>query len=419
LPITLTVTEPEPEEPEYNFCEYTDNGNLEIRSVEFKTLSGFGDDENYWYPLDKIQVEVELKNTGNEKIKGIDLEWGLFDLSESPLESTDDIISGEESIGTIKDGKRETITFELDLSEGDMEDLADGDYAFFVWATGEDQTDELDTCVSEMTKIHINIDDFLVLQGLDLTNTAQCESQVQYILSVWNIGDTDQEEVSVQVYNKELGINKIFEIGDVDAFEKADTDLIFAFQIPKGLDEKSYRLKFTIYDEDNDVFENDEDDESIFTTYLKVEGNCYLGNASVNALLQEGGKAGEPLIIKTTITNTGTKVTTYALVTTGFEKWASAVEISQNNFALVPGESRDVLLTFNVNKDVSGDQLLNLETYSDVGLISTQPISISIEKAGLNLSNLFEKGNITGFIILNVILIIIIILVVVKIVKRK
>ena len=338
---------------------------------------------------------------------------------------------GDLSKFSLDSGDDDDFTISLDLSDSGLDrssylkKFKDKDVVLYIKATGEiddadhGSYDKEDTCSEDSSDVDVNTgEDFVIINGLDSINTAQCGNQVQYVASVWNIGNYDQKNVSVQVYNKELGINQLVDMGDIDAFKEADSNLEFTFKIPQGLEEKTYPLTFSVYDEDGKIFSNDNDDDAVFTTYLKLDGNCYLGNASVSALLQEGGKAGEPLVINTTITNTGTKPTTYSLVASGFEGWASSVNMSQNNFALVPGESRDVLLTFNVNKEAVGEKTFNIETYSDVGLISTQPVLVPIEKAKTGIPALFAKGNMTGFIILNIILVIIIILIVIRIARK-
>ena len=90
------------------------------------------------------------------------------------------------------------------------------------------------------------------------------------------------------------------------------------------------------------------------------------------------------------------------------------------------GKSKDVLMTFNVNKDVSGDKLFNIDVLSEGESVLKQSVSITIEKAsGFNLSgitgNIISEGNwyLWGIGALNVLLVIIIILVAIKVAKKS
>jgi len=51
-------------------------------------------------------------------------------------------------------------------------------------------------------------EDFVVLSKFQFPESVSCGDEVQIIASVWNIGDSDQDEVSVRIFNTELGITK-------------------------------------------------------------------------------------------------------------------------------------------------------------------------------------------------------------------
>ena len=49
-----------------------DEGNLRVDINDIQVIKGFGDDDDYWYIMDEIEVEFEIENTNNdEKIKDI------------------------------------------------------------------------------------------------------------------------------------------------------------------------------------------------------------------------------------------------------------------------------------------------------------------------------------------------------------
>ncbi len=407
-----------------NVCEDVE-GNLRIDIKDITVVEGFGDDEE-WLLLDEIEVEVEIENKNDdEKIKDIEVEWGLWS------EETDEWVIELDDVDEfdLKEDSKETITinFKLDKKtlDVDLDELKDGDYTLYVRAIGEEQEDpEFNVCSSNSEPVQIVIeDDFVVLDDIQYPETVQCGEDVQVLADVWNIGDEDQEDVYVLVYNKALGIlNEKITIGDIDKFEDAKLKFDFNFQVPLDAEEKWYSIEFTVYDEDNDVYENDfDDEESIFSVLIKVEGSCVVEVlASVSASLESEAKAGEELVVKVSVTNDGTKAVTYVLNAAGYTEWASAVELSRTTFTLAAGESEDVLFTFDVLKSVLGEKTFDVELLSEGQLVLTQPVSVSIEKSGWSITgwNIRENPYVWGIGLFNIILIVVIVIVEVRIARK-
>ncbi|MFH1151783.1 MAG: hypothetical protein V1788_01520, partial [Nanoarchaeota archaeon] len=103
-------------------------GNLKIEIDDINNVAGFGDD-NEWLPLDKIEVDIKVENDGDEKIKNIEVKWGLYDVDNDNW-----VFDEKESDFNLKDGDDKTITVTFDLS--DPSDYEDGNnFVFYVWAT--------------------------------------------------------------------------------------------------------------------------------------------------------------------------------------------------------------------------------------------------------------------------------------------
>jgi len=442
LNISLTVTEViiEPEDPEeIEACKLVGEGSLEIDITDITVINGFGDDEE-WLPFDEIEIEIEIENTNDdEKIKDITIEWGLW--SEETNEWVIELDEVDEFDLKKDSDKIITVNFKLNKKklEVDLDELEEGDYILYVIANGEEQEDtEFDVCSfnSEAVKIFIE-SDFIILNNFELNGfplendvaveSVQCNTDIEITADVWNIGDRDQDDVYIIVYNKELGIiNEKIEIGDIDAFE--DEKLVFNFKVPQDLEEKWYNLEFRIYDEDDDLYENDYDDEQAeFLISLKVEGSCII-EPQINVIpnVESGGKAGEELVIKAIITNTGDDdLVTYELDVVGYTDWAELISIEPSTITLNAGESKDVLITFNVNNDASGkESSFDIIFSGDVS--ATQHIQgVTIEKPatgfGFLTGNIISEGNWYLWAIgaLNIILVIVIVLVAVRVAKKE
>jgi len=418
---TVTSTTNEPEE--ITECALVSNYNddLEIEIDDIKVISGFGKD-NEWLPLDEIEVKIKVDNKHRtEKIKNIEVNWGLYDSN-----SGDWYIDDKESDFNLKDGDDKTviITFKLD---DNIEDLADYD-RLYVWTNDAEINDDNDTpvCASAFEDIDIQTEsDFVILDDIQLPSEATCGSNIQLTADIWNIGDSDQEDVWILIKNTELGISEKIMIGDVDAFDKTNLDVLL--KIPEDAKESpSYLLTLQVYNEDNDVFENDYDnDEAEFKIPLKVNSctsSSSPNSVTISASLDSEAKAGEDLIVKATIVNSGTSSSTYTINPTGYTSWANSATTDSSTFTIGSGESKQITITLGVKDTASGEQTFNIEVVSGGEIVKTQPVAVTIEaKSGFS----SITGNLTigspliwGIGFINFILIIVIIIVAVKVARK-
>ncbi len=432
IPISINVTSQHPQE--ILDCQTIGNpGNLEIKNIEFTNeglqYSNFGEDDDSWFPFEEIEVEIEVKNDGNYDIDDVSVEWGIYS-----LEDGDWLIDiDEENEFNIKDGDKETfmVTFTLDDNlDIDLDEFVENmdNYRFYVVANGviddnDSPDDGEDTCAYAYESSTILIEDFVVLDNIDLPDTLSCGETVTVTADVWNIGDRDQDEVSVIVSGREsiLGFNQIIEVGDIDEFDRQQ--ISFTFTVPQNIDEKFYALKFEVNDEDGDVFENNDDDLSEFTVPFKVEGNCggVLTDILVSASLESESKAGKEMTIKATITNNGNELRTFTVNAAEFASWAEFISQDQNTIVLDAGQSKNILFKFDIKRDVLGTQTFFIEFVSEDD-VTRQPVSVNVEKAGsfLGITGLaIENTSLWGLGLLNLILVIVIIFVAIRIARRK
>ena len=144
----------------------------------------------------------------------------------------------------------------------------------------------------------------------------------------------------------------------------------------------------------------------------------------VTASLESGGIAGGELVIKATVSNTGSKLVTYELNAVEYEEWATLISVEPSTITLEAGESKDVLLTLNVNADASGDKSFNIEVLSEnevIKISTVEPVTIGKTGFGSITGGVISEGNwyLWGIGALNVILVIVIILVALKVAKKE
>ena len=398
-----------------DFCEYENDGNdLRVKIDNIDNL-GIGDDET-WYPLDEIEVTVEVENKGNDDIADIEIEWGLYDESagEWIIE-----IQDEDEIDVDEDDQ-DSITFNFDLDgdlDIDLSDLDDGDYVLYVRATGtvDDSADTI-TCGSVSEKVEIKVEKhYVVANDIKIIGTPLCGSVLQLSASIYNIGSKDQDDVTVEIHSTELGISEVVDMGDIDAFDSKKLNL--EFEIPEGIVEKVYKISLKVYDEDDDIYESD--DESSYLVPITVSGNCIVTpNANVLASLESGGKPGAEMTIKASVTNTGSVQDTFTIEAADYSSWAELVSIEPSSVVVAKGASKDVILTFNVDSDATEKQTFNVILTDSKGASITQPIAVTVEQ-GFSLKSSFgDNAYIWAIALANIVLIAIIIFVAVKAMRR-
>ena len=403
------------------YCEFPNTSNDLDVEIDINNREGFGDDDK-WYPFDVVEVEITVDNKGNHDIDDIEVEWGLYN------PSTGEFIQDDNENGfNLKDGKEDTVTFTIDLDD-DIDDFEDGDFDLYVRATGkfddnDSPNDGENICEDAFESVEIVVDEFVILNDLTFSDEVSCGSDVQITGDAWNIGDSDEDEVEVLIRNTELGISERIEVGDISEFDKES--FTTTVNIPSDAQEKTYIIDFLVFDEDNDLFENDDDDESEYKESLIVSGSCSSSStqSTISAELVSGGNAGETLVIESTVTNTGSSLETYTVSAVNHADWADSVDITPTSLVLSAGQSGVVKFTFEVKDDASGEKTFDILTSSGNSAAVSQPVVFSITEGGFNWfgagSSDGEGSNWYLWIIgaLNVLLVVIIIVVALRIAR--
>ena len=391
-----------------NFCAAGSSDTDLALSVDIAN-KGNGED-NEWQPLDTIEIEVEFDNnkvssTGLYDLNDVTFELGIFNSAGQNVAGDMIWISEDEDkfeFGDVDEGDDAKHVFEFRVNPAEFS--ADGNYKVKIKAypSGQEST----YCIAQSTDltgfgvskydadISINLpsDDEAVVvdeSTLPLPATAQCEDEVTFSADIWNIGDTDfEDQIMVTLFNSELGISQNKTIpGDFDQGDM--TQVAFTFKVPAGIQEKIYNLDIkTYYKWDADNSEYDEVSTEVFNFPLTLSGKCVPPQLTISASLESGGKAGESLVVKSTIKNTGTEQATYTFALSGYSDWASNSKLN-NTLTLAAGQSGEITISLDVDKKAEGDKTFNIDAYSSEGeLLKTQPVQVGIEgKQGFDLSN--------------------------------
>ncbi|MEI6058327.1 MAG: putative S-layer protein [archaeon] len=423
IPFSVTITQPSIT----NFCKsgVKNASDLDL-SVDVKNNGEGSDDE--WLPFDDISVKVTLDNNKDVKVSNVVFEIGIFKSGATKNYASSMIwVSSDEvktDIGTIQDGDSQDYTFEFKVDPK----LTDGDYRLFVKAYKKSNEDSL---CQDKSGDFSDADSYSLISlvredsagdravvvdvaALDQPITAGCGDQVILSPTIYNIGDNDQDQVLVTLYNKELGINIE---KTIDNFNQGDdTTEDFAFAIPSTAAEKLYKLSFTTaydYRSSSDTYRKT---SRTFEAQLKVAGNCVVPMPVVpviSANLLSAAKIGEQLVVQVNIKNTGNKTENYVVGSENHDSWAQLVKVEPQIVNIAAGSSGTATITF--TPTVAGQKSFNLKViYS--GQTATQPVSVTIAEKASVLSGFGSLGN-TGLYVVSGIVLLLIIIVIVLIVK--
>jgi len=429
------------------FCESGEksdavDGRLEITEVNIDNSDG---DDTEWSPLDPIQIEVKVENTGDDKLSDIIVELGLYNSKgKNIVNDLKDLDNEQIKLGAIREDDDDIATFDFKVPA----DFSDETYTLVVKAYSDD-TGEDEVCTSyssDLSKDYYELIDgvretdeenHIVVDNIKISPAnPQCSEIVQVSGEVFNIGDEDYEDqVKVTLYNKELGVNleKVIR----QDFDQGDSETVdFEFEIPANAAKKTYVLEFRTY------YDYDTDDEAYnlvsndrFTQSFTVEGNCGVAtpttasNVKITAKLSSDTPeaiAGEQVIITAKLENTGTTTDLYTISVSGNTAWSSLSEIDPESVIIPAGESREVDIALVLDTEAEGDKEFTIKATKN-GVITEQKVLLSITKQAATtgitgsaiIDNIKANGFIYAIVLINLILIIAIILVIRRMVAPK
>lgn len=428
LPFSVSLT------TSNDFCtEGNADSELEISNFDINVVEGLGDDEEYWFPLDEVEIEFEVENKGDWDLNDIEIELCLYDNDENECvmdEGDMDIDDDQFDLDEGDDEETILVTFKVDpndLNEGST------DYSFIVIANGEIKDSNAGSlngdkfCLSESEDIEIKSEEFVIVDNievLDLTDLKDegqisCGSEVQITADVWNIDESeiDGDDLYIQIFNNELGIREIINMDDLGSLDSERISVIVT--IPEDADEKTYSLKISVFDDEDmgssDIYENSEDDEAEYSKTIKVVdcGASTSDEPTISAILTSDAVVGEELVIQVSVTNNA-DATSIIVTAEGQELWADLLSVEPSILNLAEGQTQQIIMT--LKPSISGTQSFSIKAIYN-GKTVTQPVSVTISEEAGFLTGAFVGLGDTGMYIIAAVFLVLIILIIVLIVK--
>jgi len=305
----------------------------------------------------------------------------------------------------VKAYTRETQTC-IDYSD-DLEDFGSSEFYAEIDIQREDSSDD--------RAIIVDVD------SLDEPIETLCGQQLTINADVYNIGDEDQEQIKVALYNTELGIDLEQEIRE--DLDQGDRDEVtFTFKVPENAEEKTYELNFRTYYDYKDNRDEYKEESQEFIAFLKITGGCSSSVAgqepTITATLASEAKVGQDLVIQVSVTNPNA-ATDFILTADDYESWANLVGFTPSILNIAEDGTGQATLT--LTPTTSGSQTFNIKAVYN-GKTATRPVSVNIAESTGFLTGAFAGlGNTALYVIAGVVLILIILIIVliVKVASSK
>ena len=258
------------EQIEIEKIEICENGIVDEDELEIKSISDENsDNENdwEWSPANEIEISVDVSNKDYSS-RDFTTELVLIDENGNEISFAKDNENLREEI-SLDEGENDDLTFTFEIQNG----MEEGDYSLY--AKFFDSDDE-DTCTSlkaqtksDPKRITIKKEDHnSIITNVNGPANAKINENLEYSITVTNLGIEDEEKVAVLVYNHQLELRQIIEVEDLSSGESREATL--NFEIPENASLSEYKLTFSTrfeYDKrvNNYRDESNEDDDIKYT----------------------------------------------------------------------------------------------------------------------------------------------------------
>ena len=417
--------------------------------------------QTQWNPLDTIQVQVTLNPQGNTNLNNVELQLGLVSQNSPNNDISNQLtwLNGGDNqyqIGYLSSsGNNVQYTFTFQVNPQVFNLINGGNYYLVVKAYNQNSpsqfcidyaqgfNDAFSASGGGTTYNGNSYDDLIQIQpqtnynkmiqldpnSLPITTQVSCNQQVTLNPTLYNVGPSgntvSQNQIQVLFSVPDWGISSNQTVAGLSS--GGNEQIPFSFTVPQNATQGIHPVYMRVYYGYNTQNGNYQYASDSFKTSLNVQGNCVYATpqtTSIQAQLQSGGKAGQPLVIQATVTNTGSQTVNYNFGLEGYTSWATLSGISPSNITLAPGQSQNILISLNVNKDASGNKQFYLDTYSSGYLITQQPLQMAITPtsifASITGNSIGTSGNWYIWVIgaINLILVVVIIIVLVRAFRR-
>ena len=349
------------------------------------------DNADEFAPGETINIEVDVDNDDTKDVSDVIVEAFLYNVDQD--EEIERVESEPEDID-----EGDGTTFDLDLEIPLEEDLDENDqYVLFVKAfedgeedkhCGEDQID-LDV---EREKHDVRVKSIQIVPA-----SAEPGEFVDVTVNVINIGSSDEDDVTVRIFEPDIGWDQTSASLDLEDGESNDNDgtVRFTFEVPEDAPIKTYSLEAVV------TFDDGDSKSSEFAMFTVIAGSGKPETperpqpADVLRVQSVSETSDNVFLVSTIVTNDATETKTFDIDVVA--SWASPID--RQTVVLNDGESRSVQFFARANQGLQegkytgtisvreGTTLIDSETFTSevLGQAGTPTTPIT----GFNIQNIF------------------------------
>lgn len=375
------------------------------------------DDGDDFKQGDEIDIDVEVKNEGTQDLD-IVVEAILYDLDE------------DNEITSIKSDSieiEEEEDFDLTLTVPYDEELDDSNtYFLYVKAYEEDEEDE--NCNYDAIEMEFKRESHeVIIDGFTINPSVVNPGElVSFIVEAWNVGEKDEDDVYIKLYNAELGLdletNK-FDLEKYDDDDNKETKTI-SFTVPLDAQAKDYAIEALVYYDDGDESYSTFGTLTVsgegVTPVVEGEATLSLPQTSISAT------AGKVFAIPFTVNNNAESSIIYTVEVNAVGAWADSVSETITVEAGSSNTGYAYLTPYSGTSAGTYSATLNLK--HDGSILDTKTVTVNVGKVSGITGQVYEPigtfwDNLTEntwfWIIGNIILVILVIIVLFLIFRKR
>lgn len=370
-------------------------------------------------PGQPIRIKANVENKGSDDIR-VQLEAFLFsDKSE--------VENAASAVSNINDGDEKDFEFDLIVPLDSRKVREDDEFTLFIKAFDDDN--ERLNCVQDSVAVDVKLKNKKIIIDDDetrfLPQSAACGDTVIANVHVINVGDKDNDVVTVSLGNQELGISQISDTFSIDRFgseENNDQTHQFSVKIPQDAKGKTHLFAVNVN------FEGGATSKTIPLEVLNCETlSSLLQTGAVLATLTpvdtsvEAGQ-GSTISIPVKVKNNRDVRDNFIISFTNIGEFATS---SQKTITLKPGQESTIFLDMQVNEGASpGTHTAVIEARVEGVVAASETVAIEVKERGAipqanPVKEVFDALPWEAWIVIDIIIIIVLIITVTTILKNR
>ena len=325
-------------------------------------------------PGDKITVEINVENKDGED-RDVELEISLWNLNEN-----DELLSSDESLN-IDSNSDEDVEVEFVLPYGEEIGSSDKIVIFAKAIFDDNDFEEINQCAEKSVPVDVDRENHEVIIREFVVNptTLSCGDNVNFRVSVLNIGKKEEDNVQIAVRSPDLfGVNDLQSNEfTLKKFDKSDNAAVktFSFKLPKDVKAGNYNIEsLVLFDSKS---KSDVETQTLIIEACDVS-NTQTGNKATVSLLQKtfAGTSGKVFAVPVTLQNSGSEAVEYTVEANAIGGWGTT---ESEDVSVAPAQASTVFVYVTPRADLTdGKYAGNVVLRQNGNVVATETFNVDV-----------------------------------------